>query len=133
MGSPQCTASRSDMVIATGITDEILWEPKVIKDHDKVHQKRTGLHLRLPQTYVNRDEALMFCKHLVRLLNDRIPLINWTEAVDTETYGPAGGLRMIFSRKVTKGADAGRVYNIIATLLSKEQKKEEISQDKTGE
>ncbi len=116
MTAQQCTASSNEMVIATGISTEIIWEPKVVEE-DNAHLKRTGLHLRLPQTYVNRDEALKFCENLATLLNDRIPLIDWTDAIDTEIYGPAGGLRMFLSHKVNKGNDQGRVYSIIATLL----------------
>jgi len=132
LATQQCTASQS-IVIATGIDEEILLEPKDLKEDNNGYMKRTGLHLRLPQTYVNRSEALIFCKNLVTLLNDKIPLIDWAEAIDTEIYGPGGGLRMFLSRKVTKGADKGRIYDIIATLLAVKKDSEQITEEKIGE
>ena len=132
LATQKCTATGNDIVIATGIADEITLKsnPTSLQGDSRVYRKRTGLHLRLPNTYVNRSESLLFCQRLVKLLNQESPSNQWNNVIDTEVYGvPSGGLRMLGSRKVTKGLDKGRVYTTISTFHAKDDSKEFDSQE----
>ena len=72
-------------------------------------ENHTGLHLKCHDRIVNYDEAQKLRSEVVDILFQQIPEKNWDAIMDGSVY--IHGIRMLGSRKVTKGIDMGRVYH----------------------
>lgn len=88
---------------------------------------KTGLHLKMPNLFVEEEQALLIRAAFVRQLHDTahadpqagVPSKPWNEIVDEAVFSQHRTLRMLYSRKVSnKYVDMGRVYQILAVVDS---------------
>jgi hypothetical protein len=85
---------------------------------------RSGVHLHLPGSLIDGEQALALRQALVRALADvappALPALGpcWAEAVDGGVYNEGCGLRMLGSLKVKRGAQVGdgRPYRVVAVV-----------------
>lgn len=80
---------------------------------------KVGLHIKTPDLVVNATEALALRSRLVQHLQGRlVPGHDWNATLDPGLYTAGSNLRMLGSRKVTRGVDVGRVYTAVLLMES---------------
>jgi hypothetical protein len=79
---------------------------------------KTGLHIICngASNPTSVDEAIYFRNIYVELLNEQLELPNkqkWDSVIDSSVYGESRGIRMLGSRKMTRGIDMGHLYELL--------------------
>lgn len=77
---------------------------------------KIGLHIKTPDLVVDAQEAALLREKLVAVLSRRLPERDWSTILDSAIYTTGQNLRMLGSRKVTRGVDVGRVYYAVLLL-----------------
>lgn len=78
---------------------------------------RSGFHVHMPGCVVTVDQAQEARDAVVASLTEEHPGgLNWDAVVDDAVYLGGCGLRMVGSRKVTRGVDTGRVHALVMVV-----------------
>jgi len=118
----ECALSESqieDLVLKIqGILETDVWVTGAISVIEN-GQTKTGLHVKCPNLIVDYDQMMNYRNQIVKELENNQPKHNWNQIIDSSVYSGKRGIRMLGSRKVTKGRDKGRVHQFLFALNSK--------------
>jgi hypothetical protein len=88
---------------------------------------RVGVHLHAPAALVSPEQAARLRVALVQLLSvsggtdaTAAPW-RWGDVVDSGVYSAERGLRLLGSRKISKGVDVGRVYELVGVVADSQE------------